>query len=75
MLNVLDEARNMPFPHACSSWIWAAVGFMWGSLLVYSAIGSVALAYQEAPHPRATGAAPAVPAAPAVLCEVEAPWG
>lgn len=44
-----------PLSNACRYWIWAGVGFLWGSLALYSALGTLALTITNPPSPRPTG--------------------
>ncbi|GAB4819215.1 hypothetical protein N2152v2_006261 [Parachlorella kessleri] len=51
----LGEAVLEPFGFFTQQyWIWACVGFMWVSLLVYTIAGAVALTFTDPPHPRPT---------------------
>lgn len=44
-----------PQPLPCRFWIWAGVGFLWGSVLLYTLLGTLVLMYTHPPQPRPTG--------------------
>ena len=52
----LPHTRVQPFGFPIDrAYIWGAVGYLWGLLLVLSAMSAVVLRYAQAPSPQPTG--------------------